>query len=256
MARVQFWSRLLPVLLLLGAVFVFSSGWQNRAVVQAGVLDQLPASTDATTHVLSYQGRLADPATGAPKADGSYSMTFRIYDAATGGTILWTEIKDITVSKGLFATLLGDTTALAATIFDGNDRWLGVKVGGDTETTPRMRLAFAPYASYALNAGTLGGQNSAFYRNATNINAGTLADGRIAGTITRDSEVLGIVTGADGAGSTLDADLLDGQALCPKLGRPGAMHCSALPMPKMWQTNSCATMAFCPVTPHSIQWLT
>ncbi|RLT36632.1 MAG: hypothetical protein DWI57_14560 [Chloroflexi bacterium] len=211
MARVQFWSRLLPVLLFTGAVLVFPFDWQSRTVVRAGVVEQLPVSTDATTHVLSYQGRLADPTTGAPKADGSYSMTFRIYDAATGGTILWTEIKDITVSKGLFSTLLGDTTALAATIFDGNDRWLGVKVGGDTETTPRMRLAFAPYASYALNAGTLGGQNSAFYRNATNINAGTVADARVAATLTRDSEVLGLVTAADGTGSTLDADLLDGQ---------------------------------------------
>lgn len=211
MARTSFFSRLTTLLLVAATAFTLSVSRQGGAVVLADVLEQIPTSADATTHVLSYQGRLADPTTGAPKADGSYSMTFRIYDAAAAGTILWTEIKDISVSKGLFSTLLGDTTPLPSTVFDGNDRWLGVKVGGDTETTPRMRLAFAPYASYALNAGSLGGQNSAFYRNATNLNAGTVADARIPTAITRDSEVFGLVTAADGAGSTLDADLLDGQ---------------------------------------------
>jgi len=211
MLRTSFLSRLTTLLLVVVAAFTLSVSRQGGSVVLAGLLEQTPTSTDATTHVVNYQGRLVDPTTGAPKADGDYSMTFRIYDAATAGTILWTEIKDITVSKGLFSTLLGDTTALPSTVFDGNDRWLGVKVGADAETTPRIRLAFSPYASYALNAGNLGGQNSAFYRNATNINAGTLADARVAATIARDSEVMGIVLGADGAGSTLDADLLDGQ---------------------------------------------
>jgi hypothetical protein len=42
------------------------------------------------------------------------------------------------------------------------------------------------------------------------ITSGTVADARIASTITRDSEVFGIVLAADGAGSGLDADLLDG----------------------------------------------
>jgi hypothetical protein len=211
MARTSFLSRLTTFLLVAAAAFTLAVSRQGGSVVLAGLLEQIPTSTDATTHVVNYQGRLVDPTTGAPKADGSYSMTFRIYDAATLGTTLWTEIKDITVSKGLFSTLLGDVTALPATVFDGNDRWLGVKVGADAEATPRMRLAFVPYATWAINAAALGGQASAFYRNASNINAGTLADARIADTITRDSEVKSLITGADGAGSTLDADLLDGQ---------------------------------------------
>ena len=211
MIRSSFWFRIFPLLLLAVLVWPLLIDRQGSAVVQAGVLEQLPASTDALTHVLSYQGRLADPATGAPKADGSYSMTFRIYDAAAAGTTLWTEIKDIPVSKGLFSTLLGDTTALPTTLFDGNDRWLGVKVLSDAETAPRMRMAFVPYASWALNAGALEGQNAAFYRNASNINAGTLADAQIPAAITRDDEVITIVKGADGSGSGVDADLLDGQ---------------------------------------------
>ncbi|HRJ41568.1 MAG TPA: hypothetical protein PL105_06800 [Caldilineaceae bacterium] len=212
MVRTFPYARTVRWLLVVATALLLSVSRQSGAIVQAGFLAQLPAATEATTHVLSYQGRLADPATGAPKADGSYSMTFRIYDAATAGTTLWTEIKDVTVSKGLFSTLLGDTAALASTIFDGNDRWLGVKVLSDTETTPRMRMAFVPYASWSINAGNLGGQNSAFYRNANNLNAGTVADARIADFVTRDTEVMGIVTGADGTGSGLDADFLDGQS--------------------------------------------
>ena len=211
MARSSFWSRLTTLLLVVAATFTLTVSRQNGATVLAGALAQLPVGTTATTHVLSYQGRLADPTTGAPKADGSYSMTFRIYDAAAAGTTLWTEIKDVTVSKGFFSTLLGDTEALPATIFDGNDRWLGVKVLSDAETAPRMRLAFVPYATWAINATALGGQASAFYRNANNLNAGSVPDARLDAAITRDSEVKSIVTANDGAGSGVDADLLDGQ---------------------------------------------
>ncbi|MBI3957199.1 MAG: hypothetical protein HY328_00215, partial [Chloroflexi bacterium] len=226
MARSRFWSRLTILLLVTATALLLSVSRQNDAVVLAGVLEQLPAGTAATTHVLSYQGRLADPTTGAPKADGSYSMTFRIYDAATAGATLWTELKDVTVSKGLFTTLLGDTIPLDPAIFDGNDRWLGVKVSTDSEAAPRMRLAFVPYATWAWEAGSLDGEEGAFYRNASNINAGTLADARIAAAITRDSEVMGIVTASGGPGSGINADVLDGLD-SGEFSRPGHTHSGA-----------------------------
>lgn len=56
-------------------------------------------------------------------------------------------------------------------------------------------------AAFALVSHTHAGED---------ITSGTIADARIASTITRDSEVFGIVLAADGAGSGLDADLLDG----------------------------------------------
>lgn len=43
------------------------------------------------------------------------------------------------------------------------------------------------------------------------ITSGTVADARIASSLTRDTEVMGIVLAGDGSGSGLDADLLDGQ---------------------------------------------
>ena len=44
----------------------------------------------------------------------------------------------------------------------------------------------------------------------TDITSGLVADARIAATIARDSEIVPAVLAGDGAGSTLDADLLDG----------------------------------------------
>jgi hypothetical protein len=67
-----------------------------------------------------------------------------------------------------------------------------------------------------LNADLLDGQTAADFagtahvHSGDDITSGTVAEARIAAALARDSEVFGIVTAADGAGSTLDADLLDG----------------------------------------------
>ncbi|MBC7746647.1 hypothetical protein H7Y40_01555, partial [Pedobacter sp.] len=39
---------------------------------------------------INFQGRLTDTS-GALKADGLYNMKFRLFDAASAGTQLWTE---------------------------------------------------------------------------------------------------------------------------------------------------------------------
>ncbi len=91
------------------------------AAQDSGVVEGLMASTP----VLSYQGRLLDAATGNPKPDGSYVMSFRLYDVATLGSPLWTETKPVIVGGGLFTTLLGDTGGLNLTIFDGRDVMAG-----------------------------------------------------------------------------------------------------------------------------------
>jgi hypothetical protein len=44
------------------------------------------AGTVATK--VSHQGRLTD-ANGNPVADGTYTMQFQLYDARSGGTMLW-----------------------------------------------------------------------------------------------------------------------------------------------------------------------
>ena len=108
--------------------------------------------TVGATPMISYQGRLLDALTGEPKPDGAYTMAFRLYTVDNGGSALWTESKSVTVNKGLFTTLLGDTTALNLTLFDGQALFLGVTVGTDPETAPRQQLSHVAYAIYAETA--------------------------------------------------------------------------------------------------------
>ena len=195
----------------------------TSVLVATQVMAQEPNAPVAVSQVLSYQGRLLDPSTGAPQPDSVYQITFSIYNVEASGTALWTEEKSITTSGGFFATLLGDITPLILSDFDGQELFLGIKVNEDPEAIPRQRLAHSAYALFAENAGfaedagTLDGIDStglaaaSHTHNGSAIDAGTVAEARIAGSLTRDSEVMGIVLGADGAASGLDADLLDGK---------------------------------------------
>jgi hypothetical protein len=192
------------------AFSIFFSGYAASTADALTAQPKVLVEMSAISPLLSYQGRLLDPATGAPKPNGTYTFVFRIYNVASDGSALWTETKDLNVSNGLFVTLLGDTTPLPTTIFTGQNLWLGIKVGTDAEATPRQRLAPVAYAMYADNADRLDGQDSTYFRNASNINAGTLADAHIPAAITRDNEVMTIVKANDGSGSGVDADLLDG----------------------------------------------
>ncbi len=200
-------------IIILLLVILFSV--RETGTVDAVAGDAKPVAQEvesvALSPVLTYQGRLLNPTTGAPMADGSYTFTFRLYNVESGGTELWTELKDLTVTNGLFSHLLGSSTALPVAIFTGQDLWLGIKVGADAEATPRQRIAPVAYAMYSGNADRLDGQEGAYYRNATDLNAGTVAEARVDAAIARDSEVMGIVKANDGSGSTVDADLLDGQ---------------------------------------------
>jgi len=102
-------------------------------------------------HLINYQGKLTDK-DGDPVSDGNYSVTFRIYDAADGGALLWEETQSILIQKGLFSCLLGGVTNLDLA-FD-KPYWLAIKVGSDSEMTPRQQIASAGYAMRAERAET------------------------------------------------------------------------------------------------------
>ena len=125
----------------------------------AAVVVLLVAALPATAQIprqLAYQGILTDT-TGTPRPDGSYTMVFSLYDVPTGGSLLWTESKSVTVKSGLFTTYLGDVTPFPGTITWSIPYWVGIKIGADPEMTPRVRLASSPYS---LNPG---GGNSQWY---------------------------------------------------------------------------------------------
>jgi hypothetical protein len=124
----------------------------------------------AVPNLLSYQGRLTDPLTGAPVPDGTYAMSFAIYDAAGGGALLWSEsytgADEVPVTGGLFSVLLGSQTALSAALFDGSERWLQVEVEGEV-LAGRQRIVSVAYALQAQNADTLDGYHANSFATAT-----------------------------------------------------------------------------------------
>ena len=124
------------------------------AVLSIAVLVVLGVSTAVASvpPMINYQGKLMQPS-GVPVPDGTYQMTFAIYDVPTGGTPLWSETNgSVQVKGGLFSVLLGSVVNLPPNIFDSPDRWFGVTVGSDPEMTPRQRIASA---AYAVSAGTV-----------------------------------------------------------------------------------------------------
>jgi hypothetical protein len=93
---------------------------------------------------ISHQGRLTNNS-GVP-LNGSYSVAFRIYDAASGGTMKWTETQNaVTVTNGVFSTMIGTSLMLGTTVFDGTDRYLETVVNGET-LTPRILMGSVPHA--------------------------------------------------------------------------------------------------------------
>ena len=188
--------------------------------------------------LLQYQGRLTDPGTGDPVPDGTYQMTFRLWNDAAAGTALWTETKDVAVTGGLFSTALGDTTTLNASIFSGQALWLGIQVRSDPEAAPRQQILPVAYAfslvpgaviessaGPALTVRDPGGATAlvvegdlevtdrllggTHVHSGGDINTGTVADARIASTLARDSEIMSTVLASDGPGSGVNADYLD-----------------------------------------------
>ncbi len=61
--------------------------------------------------------------------------------------------------------------------------------------------------------------NAAHAHSGADITSGTVAEARIDGAVSRDNEVMGTVKAADGAGSGLDADLLDNKDSSEFLGK-------------------------------------
>lgn len=94
---------------------------------------------------IPFQGKLIDPATNNPR-NGDLVMTFRIYDAPTGGSALFTDAMTVAVNNGVFAVQIGTSALLTADLFSHASAYLGVTVEGDSEMLPRQPLTMSAYA--------------------------------------------------------------------------------------------------------------
>jgi len=109
----------------------------------------------AVPNLINYQGYLTD-AVGNP-LDGVVDMTFKIYNAASGGTVLWTETQlDVEVVNGIYNVQIGSVVGLPYNIFDG-ERYLGVAVETDPEMIPRQKITSSAFAIKSQDTITFGG---------------------------------------------------------------------------------------------------
>ncbi len=109
------------------------------------VFAQVPRTMD-------YRGYLTDA--GGNPLDGTYSITFRIYDAATGGNLLWYETKSVTIANGYFDVQLDLSTNGGDTLKFDRPYWLALKVGSDAEMSPREKLAPVSFAFRSIYSDT------------------------------------------------------------------------------------------------------
>ncbi|MCX6828380.1 MAG: hypothetical protein NT002_03760 [candidate division Zixibacteria bacterium] len=132
-------------------------------------------------NTIMYQGRLTDAA-GAPISTAT-SVVFSIYATIGADTPVWTEtIADVAPDvQGVFTVELGLVTPLPANLFDGTKKYLGIKVGADTEMNPRQVLTSGPYS---LNA---------------NIGDGTVTTAKIANGAVLDTKL--------GTGSVIESKI-------------------------------------------------
>ena len=150
---------------------------------------------------MSYQGVLMDN-TGALVPDGNYSLTFKLYNVASGGSAIWTETQGtVAVSRGGFSVILGSAASLSGLAFDV-PYWLGITVGAGTELTPRVALASSPYGlSLRLPfAGAVSSASPALTITNTGSGAAITADPLLAvGTTSHNGEVWVYGNGVVGA---------------------------------------------------------
>jgi hypothetical protein len=191
-------GNVLFVVIVLGALM-----WAQSAGAFPGAAPAAPTAT--STGTIAYQGRLAD-AGGAPLT-GTYSMIFRIYNAATGSVPLWTEqwtgSNSVQVSDGLFNVMLGNMTPISQTMITGNSNlWLGIMVGNDDEMLPRVQLGSVPYAVQALTVPD------------GNITSAKIADGNVTTADVADSA---ITTAKIADGNVTTADVADNSITTAKI---------------------------------------
>lgn len=101
----------------------------------------------AVPQFIKYQGLLTD--SSGSHLEGSHNLTFKLYDAASFGNLIWTESQSVNVENGLFQVSLGAVNPLIHEIFDEPQVWLGIAIGSDPELSPRERIGAVPYALQA-----------------------------------------------------------------------------------------------------------
>ena len=121
-------------------------------VASFGLLPAGGANADGVPATLPFQGVLVS-SSGVP-VDGTFDFTISLYDASSGGNLLYsTPANGVVVSGGVFDVVLGPIPA--ATFVLHKDVFVEVAVKNEPPL-PRRQLMSVPYAVQALRADTAG----------------------------------------------------------------------------------------------------
>ncbi|HEY1555001.1 MAG TPA: hypothetical protein VGF94_09235 [Kofleriaceae bacterium] len=198
---------------------------------------------------ISFAARLTD-ANGTAIA-GTHDFAFALYDAASGGTQLWTETQaSVSVPvDGVLYLDLGSTTPLTSALLNGNARYLEMSVDG-VVSDARVTIESVPYAlsaslaNHAADADALGGQPIGYFQRAIgspcssgNYVQGIGGDGSL--MCAPDQSAMYLAgSGLTLAGSTFSVDANAVQArvngMCATgavsaIGSDGSVTCAAIP---------------------------
>ena len=146
----------------------------------------IPAAEAATgiNRVINYQGKVSSNA-GSAVTNGTYNMRFKLFDAPTGGNILWSEpwtnaTTRVTMTGGLFSVGLGTHVTMTGSVnFNSDNLYLQVEFDPGNDGTfeetfaPRRRFGSVVYAH---NADTIDGVDSSEFlrKNQANTMTGSL----------------------------------------------------------------------------------
>jgi len=120
-------------------------------------------------NLINLQGIL--DSAGNPLANKTKSVEFKIYDDAVAGNVWWSETQSVTTNAGgVFNVILGSSNPIPDTAFEDTLRYLGIKVGGDAEMTPRQQIVSNAYGYRVAHfVPDFGSGNTFIGRNAGNL---------------------------------------------------------------------------------------
>ena len=121
----------------------------SLAAALAATTLALPSALAETPALYPVQGYLTD--TDGEPIDGELDIRFRLYDESEND--VFTELATVNIDNGAFTHYVGSVETLDAELFaQYSSLTLGVKVGTDSEMSPRMAVGSVPYAARATTA--------------------------------------------------------------------------------------------------------